>query len=198
MGQLSYGFGSMGPAMQSLKNSQFSFHFFIAVGLYWVEYLPLYKHLSVRETEDNFLLPSWKVCHGIDSCSSQGSQQSLSQVHRFHSDPCISHTDLTISLGNLRSLDDSEYYWWAAEGLPTVFAEPWGNWLCTLYSSSCGWISQLTLKASALHLAMWSKAGCWQLKSKTRWLLCPVVVCENCFSVLTPNFTDRLQKMNPK
>lgn len=41
-------------------------------------------------------------------------------------------------------------------------------------------------------LAMCSKAGWWQLKSKSRWLLYPVVVCENCFSGLSPNFTDRI------
>lgn len=53
------------------------------------------------------------------------------------------------------------------------------------------------LKASALHLAIWSKAGWWQLKSETSWLLYPVVVCENCFSLLSPNFTDRIL-MPPK
>lgn len=199
MEQFSYGLGSMWRAMRSLTNSQFPFVFY-SVGLYWVEYLPLYKHLSVRETEDSFLLPSWKVLHGTDICSLQDSQQELSQVHILHSDPCVSHTDLTISLGNLRSLDDWKYYWWAAEGLPTVFVESWGNWLCTLCWSSCGWLSQM--KASALPFAMWSKAGWWQLKRKTKWLLYPAVDCENCFNGLSPNFIWQnfsiSKKINPK
>lgn len=33
----------------------------------------------------------------------------------------------------VRRLDGSKYYWWAAEGLATVFVESWGNWPCTLY-----------------------------------------------------------------
>jgi len=45
----------------------------IAVGIYWLDYIPLYKHLSVKETEHSVLTPqpSCKVLDEIVSYSPQ-------------------------------------------------------------------------------------------------------------------------------
>lgn len=59
------------------KKQPVFFPVYIAVGMYGLEYLPLYKHLSVKETEGSFLTPqpSCKVLHEIVSSSLQVSQQ---------------------------------------------------------------------------------------------------------------------------
>lgn len=118
------------------KKKTVFFSVYIAVGLYWLEYLPLHKNLFIQETKPAFLLPSLPARSCMKSCH---------VAHRSHSSNSVTCTNptltpvflelmLTIPLGNdRRKLDGLKYYWWAAEGLATVFVDSWGNWPCILY-----------------------------------------------------------------